>query len=177
MTLAAADPTTSYPGTGAGNSFPFPFPVFQSGDIAVSILNTNVVPNITYQLTNGFDYTVTGLNPSATPASSQGLVTLVNHSQAWLTGANLATGFVITLKRVVSLTQLSSFRNQGSFYPETIEDALDYLMMVCQQLTYIASAQGGAVGGGNAFIIADTSNGHTYQLVFTNGQLTWNQIT
>lgn len=170
MTLAATSPTITYIGDGSADTFPFPYPVFSKGDITVSVLNTNVTPNVSIPLTIGTDYNVTGLNAAGTPPSTAGIVTLVNNSQAWLSAGKLATGYSLVLERIVAVAQLTSVRNQGTYYPETIEDALDYLTMICQQLTSIAAAGGGSGGGSSGtVIIPDLLNGHTYQVVAENG--------
>jgi hypothetical protein len=161
MTVAAVSPVTNYVGNGTVAAFPFPFPVWTPSQIQV-IVGGGVTPVV---LTLTTDYTVSGLNAAGTPFSTLGVVTLVNAGQTWLSGGNLATGFSLSISRVLTLQQLTSLRNQGDFYPETIEDALDYEMMVMQQLN---------TGG---VTLIDLFNGHTYQLVMINGVLSQVQIS
>jgi len=51
-----------------------------------------------------------------------------------LAGAPLASGVAINLRRVVPYVQSTSIVNQGGFYPDVIEAALDYATMEAQQL-------------------------------------------
>lgn len=142
MTLAAASPIITYTGSSSANSFSFPYPTYAQNDLVVTVKNLSTLVISTLIL--GTDYTVSGLNASGSPASSSGLVTLISASQAWLSGGNLATGYSLTIERVVSIAQLTSIRDQGDFYPETIEDSLDYLTMICQQLEELILIMNGA---------------------------------
>lgn len=51
-----------------------------------------------------------------------------------LSGSPIASGTSLTIDRVLPLTQLTSIANQGDFYPNAVEQALDYVTMVTQQL-------------------------------------------
>jgi hypothetical protein len=44
-----------------------------------------------------------------------------------------ATGYLVTVKRIVDLTQPTSIRNQGAFFPEIHENVFDRLTMIDQQ--------------------------------------------
>lgn len=165
MTLAAASPIVTYPGNGASNVFSFPFPTFEDTDIVVSVIQTTSSPNIITALTLGTDYSVSGLNAAGTPASSTGVVTLISAGQPWISGGFLASGYSLSLQRIVSVEQLTSIRNQGDYYPETIEDSLDYITMILQQL----SDQIGT--GTGALVVADLVDGQTYRIVTQNGVL------
>ena len=136
MTLANTPIINTYAGTGGANSYSFSFPVFNSSDIAVVVTSPT---GIVYTLALATDYVVSGLNPAGAPPTT-GSITLVNSSQAWLTGGNLTSGWTISIERIVSLSQSTSIRNQGDFYQETIESALDYLTMICQQLQQAITA-------------------------------------
>jgi hypothetical protein len=46
-----------------------------------------------------------------------------------------ASGYMVTISRNLPMVQLSSISNQGGFFPETIEAALDYLTMLMQQIS------------------------------------------
>lgn len=156
MTLANTPTVDSYVGTGSVNVYPFNFVAFQAADISVIVTSpagTNT------DLFLGTDYTVSGLNPAGGPPSS-GQITLVDNSQEWLTSGFLITGWSLVITRDVAVVQNTSIRNQGDFYQETIEDALDYLTMICQQLqqeiTDISTGGGGGGGGGGTTNIFDT---------------------
>lgn len=123
-----------------------------------------VTPGQGYTLTEGVDYTVSGLNPAGTPAST-GSITLINAGQAWLSGNNLATGWILTIIRALALSQNTSFRNQGDFYRSSLEDALDYLTMLIQD-----EASG-------IFILTDQVTGIQYLMIMINGVFSQTPIT
>lgn len=186
MTLAATPIVNSYVGTGGANSYSFNFPVFSAGDITVVVISPTGVKST---LSLGIDYVVAGLYPIGGPATT-GSITLVNSSQAWLTGGNLTSGWTIAITRIVSLAQSTTFRNQGDFYQETIESALDYLMMAIQQLQQtltapVVPASITVVTGdinitaAGAGLIVTTPNGQrTYRIaVDNNGAITSQRIT
>lgn len=164
MTLAVANPVNSYIGNGSTNTYPFTYPVFVQSHLVVNIVAPSGSPS--YLLVLGTDYTVLGLSPNGSPALS-GNIVLINSGQAWLTGANLTASYVITITRVVPISQNTSVRNQGDFYPETLEDALDYITMILQQVN---------VPNQNPIYI-DIVTGFTYQIVFVNGVLSQQRLT
>lgn len=177
MTLAAINVQNTYNGDGTAKTYPFTFPLFEVADVSIALVNTNVTPNVSYTLQLTQDFTVV-LNPTGADQYLGGTITLVNKSQIWLSGGFLKTGWTITISRIMALTQTTSIRNQGSYYPETIEDALDYLMMVCQQINAGLGTSGGSSGGGGSgggtstsLIITDNADGHTYKVVSQNGVL------
>lgn len=162
MTVAVCTPINSYVGAGSASTFPFSFPVWNQTQFIVTV--APVTPGQGYTLTQGVDYTVSGLNPAGTPAST-GSITLINAGQTWLSGNNLATGWILTIIRTLSLSQNTSIRNQGDFYRSSLEDALDYLTMLIQdQATGI-------------FILTDQVTGTQYLMVMINGVLSQIPIT
>lgn len=109
-------------GTGTVSAFPFGFKVFQASDLFVVRLNVSAAVEQTLVLNS--DYSVT-LNPDQN-SNPGGVVTL-------LTGA-LASGYTLTLTSDVPDTQPTDLTNQGGFYPEVINDALDRATIQIQQL-------------------------------------------
>jgi len=107
-------------GNGVNCAFPFTFKVFLSSEILVTYLNTAGVELV---LTLGTDYTV-ALNADQNAAPG-GNVTLL-----WIP----ASGTYITLTSQVSNTQNLSLTNAGGFYPTSINDALDRIVIQVQQL-------------------------------------------
>jgi hypothetical protein len=91
----------------------------------IQVFITDVNGNIT-QL-NPISYTVT-LNPPVdpNPTSVGGMVVFP------LTGPPLATGNSLTIIRVLPQVQMTALANQGILYPEVIEGALDYAVMLDQ---------------------------------------------
>jgi len=162
MVLAAQTPVNAYVGNGAANTFAFTFPVFDPTHLLVVVIDPS--GNAT-TLTLNTDYAVTGLNAAGDPASV-GSIVLVNNGQAWLTGANLTSLWTLSIVLNIPLAQTFSFRNQGDFYRTSLENALDYEMMACQQIQ----------SGG--FLITDIAQPtHTYRLVMVNGVLSQVQVT
>ncbi len=52
-----------------------------------------------------------------------------------LSGSPIATGTSLTMIRILAYQQLTDLINQGGYYPDVVEAALDYLTMLTQQLT------------------------------------------
>lgn len=105
-----------------GTSYPFAFQALQAADLKV--VRTTMAGDLYSDdvLDPGVDYGVV-LNPDQ-EASPGGTVN---------TTATVA-GTYITIVRNVAPTQGSSIPNQGGFYPEVLERALDKLTMLVQQL-------------------------------------------
>jgi hypothetical protein len=125
MSLGSATSRNNYTGNGAVSTYSYTFKIFEESDLLVTVRNTLDVET-TLVLTT--DYTVAGEGLTA-----GGSISLVNSGQAWLTAGKLTTGYVISIRRVRPLTQETDIRNQGSFFPETHEDAFDHLVMIGQQ--------------------------------------------
>ena len=117
MTVPTATSRADFSGTGTTGPFPFTFRILDATHLRVTKKSTAGVET-TLSLTT--DYAVSGAG-----SFTGGSVTLV---------VALAVGESLSLRRVVPLTQLTDLRNQNTFYAETLEDSLDYLMEVCQQL-------------------------------------------
>jgi hypothetical protein len=181
LTVAVCTPVNSYIGNDTTNTYPFTFPVWNAGQFSVTAKST--IGATTYTLINGTDYTVSGLNPAGTPAST-GSITLISNNQLWIdSNGFLSSGWTLTIERDLLVEQEESIRNQSSYYPETLEDALDYLTMLLQDLDYAISqipTGGGGGGGGNTTVnnyylltpyLVDTVTGISYSLEIVNGVL------
>lgn len=120
-TIGTTLSTITAQGNGVTTSFPYPFLMPAAADAVVSIINANVTPNTTTVLTPT-QYTVAGVGNS-----SGGSVTYP------VSGPPLATGYFIVISRVLPFVQTTSISNQGPTF-RAIEGALDYLMMIAQQL-------------------------------------------
>jgi hypothetical protein len=125
MSLSTTTRRNDYTGDSATSVYAYSYRIFSNTELNVTVRDTDDAETT---LTITTDYTVSGVG-----AASGGNVTLVNASQAWLTSGNLTNGYIISIRRIVPLTQTTDIRNQGSFFPETHEDALDYLTMIAQQ--------------------------------------------
>lgn len=161
MVLAQSTNTIGYVGAGNANIYAFPYPVFQQSHLVISVASP---AGVSSGLTLGDDYTVSGLSPNGSPALP-GSITLVDNGQPWLTAGNLTTGWALVITRIVPLLQSTSIRNQGDFFPETLEDAFDYLTMISQQQST------------GQLILTDVVTGHTYLLLMVSGVLSQQQLT
>lgn len=168
MTLSTTTNFNTYTGNGGSSVFAFTYPVFLSSNIVVTVEDS--AGTIT-TLVLGIDYSIQGLVTGGGLAAT-GTITLINSGQAWLTAGNLSTGYTITISRIVPLTQATSLRNQGDFFPEVIENELDNLVMQMQQLQQQITAFG--AGG---LIFTDIITGSTYRLIIVNGVLATQQLT
>jgi len=118
-TLRKAGP---YIGSGAASTFPFSFKVFTKSDLKVVRLQVATSTETILALTT--DYTAV-LNPDQN-SNPGGSITLV--------GGNLTTGNNLVITSNVLSLQETDLTNQGGFYPEVINDALDKNIIQIQQL-------------------------------------------
>lgn len=102
-------------------AFPFAFKVFSATDVLVvkAATATEVETTLAYVV----DYTV-ALNADQ-DSDPGGTVTLP---------AALATGYTLTITSAVPLTQPTDLTNQGGFYPDVVDRALDRLTVQVQQV-------------------------------------------
>lgn len=117
MTLPSTVSRVDYPGAGSTGPFPITYYWQSDADILVTIRRTSGAEDVLVQTT---DYTLSGAG-----SPSGGSLTLI---------VALATGERMTIARVPALDQLTSIRNQGPFFPGTLEDALDRMSMRLQAL-------------------------------------------
>jgi hypothetical protein len=125
MTVPLAVERNDYTGDGNTHVYAYSYRITSDAHLLVTVADTDGAETT---LTKTTDYTVSGVG-----VKTGGNVTLVNSAQAWLTAGELKTGYDITVRHVVPLTQLTDVRNQGVYYPETHEDAFDYLMWAIKQ--------------------------------------------
>lgn len=117
MTVSSTTNRVDYVGTGITGPYSYPFRIQTETDLTVTVATSAGVETTLTYLT---DYTVSGAR-----ARNGGSITLTTA---------LATGYALTIRRVVPLTQLTNIRNQGPYFPETVEDALDRGVMMAQQI-------------------------------------------
>jgi parallel beta-helix repeat protein len=118
MTVNTTTSSTTQIGNGATTVWNYSFYIPDALNVVVKItrLSTGNVTTL-----SSSQYTITGLGDAA-----GGTVT---YSPA------LGTDYSITIARLLPVVQETSLSNQGALYPVVIEDALDYLTMICQQMT------------------------------------------
>ena len=118
MTIASTISRVQYQPNGSTQIFAFPYYFLDNTHLVVTLTSADGVD--TLQVLNT-DYTVTGaLNPSG------GSITMLTAPVA---------DTVLTIQRVVPLTQLVDYIANDDFPAETHEAALDKLTMICQQLS------------------------------------------
>ena len=141
MALASENCRNNYAGDGTDHVFPYTFKVFVENELRVVVRDTEGVETLLKKTT---DYTVTGVG-----SRDGGDITLVNQvqglvdeygnpyespTQPWLdVDGELKTGYFLTVRRLRGLTQGTSIRNLGAFYPGVHEDTFDQLVMNDQQ--------------------------------------------
>jgi len=116
MTLASSTTRTDALGNGVTVVFPYTFRVFATTELEVIVRNATTGAESVK--TYAADYAVS-LGPTG------GNVTFVTAP---------ANGDVVTIRSIRPLTQPTSIRNGGSFFPETHEDVFDAITRLIQQL-------------------------------------------
>jgi len=119
MTVANTTRSVDYPGDDVQVTFSYPFRIFESSHLVVKSVND--ATGVETVKTNVTHYTVTGVG-----VPSGGTVTMLTAP---------ATGETLYLERVVPLTQIHNLRNQGTFTPQSTEDALDRIVMMIQSMS------------------------------------------
>ena len=117
MTVSMQVSRNEYTGNGATTQYDFTFRIMDKSDLLVQTLDAS--ETIT-TLTLDADYSVTGVN-----RYPGGKVVL---------NTPLPDGYKISIERSIPVTQETSIRNQGGFFPEIHEDAFDKLTMLVQQV-------------------------------------------
>jgi hypothetical protein len=116
MTIASDLSRNDYVGNNSTDTYNYTFKIFSSAHLRV----IKTVSGVETVLALGADYTVTGANN-------------LTGGTVVLTAGNLDTGDLLTLRRVVPITQETEIRNQGDFLPENHENEFDLLTMADQQ--------------------------------------------
>ncbi len=125
MSLASTTNRVNYTGNGLVAVYPYTFKILDDDHLRVVVRDLDGAETT---LTKTTHYTVSGVGNTG-----GGNVSLVAGSFDWLTSNFLTTGFKLTIRRVVDLKQETDIRNQGEYYAELHEDALDKVTMVNQQ--------------------------------------------
>jgi len=109
-------------GNGTASNFAFTFKVFQASDLEV--VRLNVSTTIETILVINSDYTVSlNADQNSNPGGS-----------ITLTAGALASGFNLVITSDIENLQPTDIVNQGGFYPDVLEDALDRATIQIQQL-------------------------------------------
>lgn len=108
-----------FDGNNVAATFPFAFTIFGVDDLLV--IHTDAA-GVESTLTDGPDYSAT-MNPDQN-SNPGGTVTLV---------APLPISEKLTITSALAYLQTLDLTNQGGFYPDVIEAALDKIVVLCQQ--------------------------------------------
>jgi len=119
--------TSNLVGNGNTHTYPFAFKVFADSEIVVKKLEVSTSIETTLTLGVSNDYIVT-LNEDQN-GNPGGSITLKSGGN----NQNLASGFQIVITSAVQSLQGTDLTNQGGFYPEVINDALDKSAILHQQ--------------------------------------------
>lgn len=128
MTISTTTSVVTYAGNGVTTVFSFPF----VGDNASTLEVLYTSPQGVISVLAPTAYTLT-INP---PAVGQlwGIGGVVTYPIIGSPPVPISTGSFITIQRIVPYEQTVTISNQGSFYPQAVEQALDLLELQIQQL-------------------------------------------
>ncbi len=119
--------TNNLVGNGNTATYPFAFKVFTDADVVVKKLEVSTSIETTLTLGANNDYIVT-LNEDQN-GNPGGSITLKSGGN----NQNLASGFQLVITSALEPLQGTDLTNQGGFYPEVINDALDKAVILHQQ--------------------------------------------
>lgn len=122
MTLANKSNLITVVADGVTSAFTFQFLIPSTASCVVSFSDPTADP-VTETVVPTGSFTLTGAGDP-----DGGTVTYPT------SGSPVTAGFNVTIERIVPLNQTASIGNQGNFYPQTAEAALDNLTMMAQQL-------------------------------------------
>lgn len=123
--LETTSTRNNYIGNGSTPNYEYDFKIFDRTHLQVIVLDLELDATT---LVIDTDYTVSNIGDAA-----GGTVTLVSAAQAWISGGNLRSNYVLSILRIVPLDQGDDFANQEDFYPENHEARFDYQTMIDQQ--------------------------------------------
>lgn len=119
MTISTTSNSVIAQGNGLTTSFSFSFPVPQASYLQVFYADTTGAVT----LLGPTSYSVSGIGSAVGGAVTYPLV-----------GSPIPQGSSLLIQRVVPYQQLTDLINQAGYYPNVVENALDYLTMQMQQL-------------------------------------------
>lgn len=119
MTVSSTANIVVYDGNGATTTFDYTFLIPAADDAVITYTDTAGVETVL----NSNQYSITGIGSDA-----GGTVTYP------LSGSPIANATFLSIRRELPLVQETDLVNQDGFYPEVVEDALDYVTMLIQQV-------------------------------------------
>lgn len=134
MTVSTTSSAATFLGNGSTQIFTYPFIMGSASNAVIYYVNAQGLQ----VLLSPSQYSIT-LN-----APAPGAIWGIGGSVTYLyNGQPIANGTQLIVDRLLPLTQTTSISNQGNFYPEVIEEALDILCFEIQQV----ASRGGAIRG------------------------------
>lgn len=123
MTVSTSTNSIVYRGNGATTAFAVPFKVLDEDHLVVTSRDYTTGELVDTYV--GTDYTYSGVGDDA------GTLTL--------DGAALDDDYELIIQRIVPYTQDLDIVNAGGFYPETVEEQLDLIVMAVQQIAELSA--------------------------------------
>lgn len=124
MTVSSPNSRMDYPGNGSTADFAFTFRIFEAADLLVT-RRADATGVETTLVLNGSGDTGFTVDPAGVDNPDGGEITL--------TGGNLASGYTLSIRRVLDIVQETDLRNQGRYYAESVERQFDRQVMIDQQ--------------------------------------------
>jgi len=157
-------------GNGVQTAFSFPFIADSSADIAVSSISSSGI----ISLLSSSQYTLSINSPATNQLWGIGGTVTV-------TGTPPATGTSLLIQRLLPLVQNTSVRNQGNYYSQVTEQALDTLCMQIQQVSARTNLNRGTWATGISYnigdVVTDGANGastfNNYMCAIANTSSVW----
>lgn len=125
MTTPSETNVVYFTGADSTSVFSYTYQIFDDDDLRVVVKKTS--SGLETPLVKTTDYTVSGVGDG-----NGGSVTLVDADQLWLTGANLATGYTMSIRRSPQVIQETDIRNEGQGYKSVLENQFDKGIHIAQ---------------------------------------------
>lgn len=118
MTVNSTSRSVVYIGNGSATTFAFPFPIIDKDHLVVQ--RRNAATGLVEETYGAGDLSISGVGEAT------GEVTIA--------GAALSSNYEILIYREVPIKQELDIVNAGGFYPQSVEDQLDMIVMGVQQV-------------------------------------------
>jgi hypothetical protein len=172
LTISTTSSSIQVAGDGLNSSFTFPFVADSADNILVQYINANGIQTTL----NPSQYTLV-INPAG-PNQLWGVGGTITYP---LVGSPIAAGTYLLIQRTLPLTQETTVRNQGNYYAQVTEQALDIIEMQLQQVSARTGQLRGVWVTGTDYnygdIVQDGVNGddtgNYYTCVIPNTSGTW----
>lgn len=120
MTVSNTDSSITYTGNGATTVFPYAFLIPTNADAEVVVFDSTTMIETT--LTVGVDCTISGIGSD------------LGGNVTYNPGVAIPATKLITIRRVLDITQTLDLTRQSNFDPTSLESELDRIVMMIQQI-------------------------------------------